>query len=79
MFEEEYVVDVQTIGLETALLQRECFRERLKVISKDRGIIMQQKLQAKDIEVSSLTDEELDEMIALYKKQINEKKKYLNS
>ena len=79
MFEETGEESFKITGSEIVIIKRENFRERLKATSKDRLLCVQRKLQTKDMQVSSLTDEELDEMIALYRAQINEKKKYLNS
>lgn len=53
------------------------FKKSLQEESNDKIIILQRKLKEKQIEISDLTDEELDKMISLYKKQIEEKKNKL--
>ena len=56
---------------------KDTFRESLQVDSKDKILALQRKLKEKQIEISELTDEELDEMIELYKNQIKEKENKL--
>lgn len=53
------------------------FKKNLQEKSNDSIIILQRNLKEKQIEISELTDEELDKMILLYKKQIEEKKNKL--
>ena len=43
-------------------------------IENNSILLLQNKLENKKIEISDLTDQELDEMINLYKQQIEEKK-----
>lgn len=50
------------------------FIENIKVENKDKILMLQRKIKEKQIEISDLTDEELDEMLELYKSQIEEKK-----
>lgn len=49
------------------------FKESMRVESKDRLLMLQRKLDVGELEVSKLTDKELDEMIEIYTTQINEK------
>ena len=53
------------------------FFENIKVESKDTIIALQRKLKENQINISELTDKELDEMIELFKKQISNKKEKL--
>ena len=53
---------------------KENFIESIKIESKDKSLMLQKKLKEKQIKISDLTDEELDEMIELYKNQIEDKK-----
>lgn len=53
------------------------FVQNIKVENKDNILLLQRKIKEKQIEISDLTDQELDEMIALYKGQIEEKKQKL--
>lgn len=53
------------------------FKDSIKVESKEKIIFLQRKIKEKQIEISDLTDEELDEMIKLYENQIKEKKNIL--
>lgn len=53
--------------------EQENFIQNIKVENKDNIIILQKKIKEKQIEISDLTDQELDEMIELYKGQIEEK------
>lgn len=50
------------------------FIENIKVENKDMILMLQRKIKEKQIEISDLTDEQLDEMLELYKSQIEEKK-----
>ena len=56
-------------------IKKSNFKQSLQVESKDKILAFQRKLKEKQIEISELTDEELDEMIDLYKGQIKIKKK----
>ena len=53
------------------------FSQSIKVENKDNILLLQKKLKENQIEISDLTDEELDEIIELYKVQIEEKKQKL--
>ncbi len=55
-------------------MKKNKFIEEIKVESKDKILALQRKLKEKQIEIADLTDEELDEMIELYKEQIQYKK-----
>lgn len=50
------------------------FVQNIKVENKDNILMLQRKIKEKQIEISDLTDQELDEMIELYKNQIKDKK-----
>ena len=67
---KEDIVDTQT--KETGK-----FITNLKVDGNCKTLALQKNLKDKKIEISDLTDKELDEMIDLYKKQIEEKDKML--
>lgn len=56
---------------------KEDFVQNIKVENKDNILLLQRKIKEKQIEISDLTDQELDEMIELYKGQIEEKKQKL--
>ena len=58
-------------------IKNDSFKASIKVESKDRILFLQRQLKEKQIEISDLTDEELDEMIELYEAQIEEKKEIL--
>lgn len=58
-------------------INKDSFKDFIKVESKDRILFLQRQLEEKQIEISDLTDEELDEMIQLYESQIEEKEKIL--
>jgi len=53
------------------------FVQNIKVKNKDNILLLQRKIKEKQMEISELTDQELDEIIALYKGQIEEKKQKL--
>jgi len=55
-------------------IQKNNFIESIKVESKDKIFSLQRKLKANQVKISELTDKELDEMIELYKSQIQSKK-----
>lgn len=50
------------------------FVQNIKVENKDNILMLQRKIKEKQMEISDLTSQELDEMIELYKEQIKEKK-----
>lgn len=53
------------------------FVQNIKVENKDKILLLQKKIKEKQIEISDLTDQELDEIIEIYKVQIEEKKQKL--
>jgi low affinity Fe/Cu permease len=55
-------------------MNKEIFIQDIKIESKDNILMLQRKIKEKQIEISDLTDQELDEMIELYKNQIEDKK-----
>lgn len=57
---------------------KENFIQSIKIESKDKSLMLQKKLKEKQIKISDLTDQELEEMIGLYKNQIEDKKIKLN-
>jgi len=65
---------INTINENIKEMEKTSFIESIKVESKDKILSLQRKLKEKQIEISSLTDEELDEMIELYKNTIQEKR-----
>lgn len=79
LFKKEKTVEEAIKEIDTSVEQIKSnnFKEDIKVESKDKILALQRKLKEKQIEISELTDEELDEMIELYKKQIEEKKNKL--
>lgn len=79
LFKKEEPVQgaIKEINTSVEQLKNNNFKDDIKVASKDRILSIQRKLKEKQIEISELTDEELDEMIDLYKKQIEEKKNKL--
>lgn len=77
--EEPVQEAIKEIDKEVEKIKKDTFRENLQVESKDKILSLQRKLKEKQIEISDLTDEELDEMIELYKGQIEEKKNKLKS
>ena len=70
---------INEIDLEVEKIKKETFKESLQVETKDRILALQRNLKEKQIEISDLTDKELDEMIELYKGQIEEKKNKLKN
>lgn len=58
-------------------IKRNKFIDDIKVDSKDEILLLQRKLKEKQIEIVDLTDEQLDEMIELYREQIQYKKEKL--
>lgn len=70
---------IKEIQKDVEEIKKNEFMESLKVESKTKILLLQRKLKEKRIEISDLTDEELDEMIELYKGQIEEKKNKLRS
>lgn len=56
------------------LLDSNNFMKNIKLNNNETILKLQRKLKSKQIEISNLTDEELDKMIKLYQKQIIEKK-----
>ena len=68
---------INEIDLEVEKIKKETFKESLQVETKDRILALQRNLKEKELEISDLTDKELDEMIELYKGQIEEKKNKL--
>ena len=62
---ENYVPQYKTIDN-----VEDSFTEGLKVEDKSYIIFLQQKLKNNEIRVEDLTDQELDDMIALYKSQL---------
>lgn len=55
-------------------INKEIFIQDIKIESKDSILMLQRKIKEKQLEISDLTDQELDEMIELYKNQIEDKK-----
>ncbi len=68
---------IEDINQNIEEMKKSTFKDELKVESKDRILALQRKLKEKQMEISELTDEELDELIELYKVQIEEKKQKL--
>jgi len=58
-------------------IKRNNFIEEIKINGKNSILALQRKIENKEMEISNLTDEQLDEMIELYNKQIEEKKNEL--
>lgn len=77
IIEEPVQTAMDEIDKQVEEIKKVSFRESIQVESKDKILALQRKLKEKQIEISDLTDEELDEMIELYKKQIGEKKNKL--
>jgi len=55
-------------------IKKDSFREGLKVKSKDVILFLQRQLEEKKIQLTDLTNEQLEELIELYERQIREKK-----
>lgn len=64
----------ETMYNEIDEIKKENFVRNIKIESMDKILMLQKKLKEKQIEISDLTDQELDEMIELYKSQITDKK-----
>lgn len=77
--EEPVQEAIKEIDKEVEEIKKDTFKESLQIESKDRILALKRKLKEKQIEISDLTDEELDEMIELYKGQIEEKKNKLRN
>lgn len=77
VFRKEEKVENQmedTLGMLEDEAPEKTFIENIKVENKDKILMLQRKIKEKQMEISDLTDQELDEMIELYKSQIEEKK-----
>ena len=68
---------IEEISTTVEEIKNDTFKDSIKVESKDRILFLQRQLKEKQIEMSDLTDEELDEMIELYETQIEEKENTL--
>lgn len=77
IIEEPVQEAIREIDSNVEKIKKSNFKEVLQVESKDKILALQRKLKAKQIEIADLTDEELDEMIELYKNQIKLKKEKL--
>ena len=79
LFNKEEIVEetINVIDKEIEGIKDTNFKENLQVESKNKILAIQRKLKEKQIEIADLTDKELDEMIELYKSQIEEKKSRL--
>ena len=53
-------------------IKKDSFKEGLKVKSKDVILFLQRQLEEKKIQISDLTDEQVEEMIELYENQTKE-------
>ena len=71
---EEPIIEREPIIKE---IPKSVFIDSIKVEGKDIVLVLQKKIENKEIEVSSLTDKELDELIELYKIQIEERSNIL--
>lgn len=78
-FKKEEVIEDIIIETEknVKVTEKTSFRDSIKFESNNVILALQKKLENKEIEISSLTDKELDEMIELYEKQIEEKNNIL--
>ena len=70
--------NVEEIEQTIKIKEKSTFIDSIKIESKDVILALQRKLENKEIEISSLTDSEIEEMIKLYEKQIEEKNNILN-
>lgn len=61
----------------TLEISKNNFSENIKAKNNDRIISLQLKLKENQIKIEDLTDEELNQMIELYEKNISDKKKRL--
>lgn len=73
---EESITQEQINNYEKEI-KRNNFIEEIKFEGKDLILALQRKIEEKEIELSNLTDEQLDEIIELYKKQIEERENKL--
>ncbi|MBR0351025.1 MAG: hypothetical protein IJH76_04330 [Clostridia bacterium] len=67
--QEKYII--QNEGYDTTLKSN--FRNEIQV-KEDATVILMKKFEKNNIDISELTDTELDDLIALYKEKIKEKK-----
>ena len=67
---EEYFLEEKSYQFEN----KTDFIENIKIENNDRIFMLQRKIKEKQMEISDLTNQELDELIELYKDQIEEKK-----
>ena len=76
---EEVVIESfqEPVKNEIEEIKKASFKEGLKVKTKDIILLLQRQLEEKQIQISDLTDEQLEEMIELYENQIQDKKKIL--
>lgn len=74
IIEEPIQETIKGINNNIEEIKKNDFKDSIQAESKDRILVLQRKLKEKQIEIADLTDEELDEMIVLYKSQIEEKK-----
>lgn len=79
LFGMEEIIEesVQTINNDVQEIKKNNFKDSIQVESKDKLLYLQAELKANNIDISDLTDEELEDMIELYKMQIEEKKNKL--
>jgi len=77
--EEPVQEAIKEIDKEVGEIKKDTFKESLQVESKDKILALQRKLKEKQMEIADLTDEELDEMLELYKNQIKEKENKLRN
>ena len=71
---EEVVIESfqEPVKNEIEEIKKASFKEGLKVKTKDIILLLQRQLEEKQIQISDLTDEQLEEMIELYENQTNE-------
>lgn len=67
---EEYFLEEKSYQFEN----KTDFIENIKIENNDRIFMLQRKIKEKQMEISDLTNQELDELIEFYKDQIEEKK-----
>lgn len=70
-------VIIEDIDVKENESQKEKFVKGILLENNDETRYLQTKLKQNEIEISDLTDNQLDEMIKLYKSQINIKRKKL--
>lgn len=75
--EDETLKIVNDNNTDTEESQKNSFIESIKIENKDKILDLKIKLKCGQIQISELTDEELDEMIKLYEIEIEEKQKKL--